>query len=105
MTREYERNSVAPQSPVIQRTPNHINEHCTSVFVMAMGSPEGQRLVLQFGRDAVELADGSTKGDNRVRTIQHTFANLTIDSGEAVRMAEAILKLVKEHAERDNVEP
>ncbi|ETF09789.1 hypothetical protein [Pseudomonas moraviensis] len=100
MTREYERNEVAPQTPVIKRTHNHINEHCTSVFVMAMGSAEGQRLVLQFGRDAVELADGSTRGDNKVQTIQHTFANLTIDSSEAVRMAEAILRLVKEHGER-----
>jgi len=100
MSRDYERNAVAPQSPVIQRTPNHINEHCTSVFVMAMGGPEGQRLVLQFGRDAVELADGSTKGANIVKTVQHTFANLTIDTSEALRMAEAIISLVKEHEER-----
>ena len=105
MSRTYERNEVAPQSPVIQRTPNHINEHCTTVFVLAMGNAEGQRLVLQFGRDAVELADGSTKGANIVKTVQHTFANLTIDSAEAVRMANAILSLVKEHAGRGHVEP
>ncbi|SEC01077.1 hypothetical protein SAMN05216205_1226 [Pseudomonas mohnii] len=95
MTREYERNDVPPQSPVVKRTANHINEHCTAVFVMAMGTPEGQRLVLQFGRDAVELSDGSTRGNSIVSTIQHTFANITIDSSEAVRMAEAILDLAK----------
>lgn len=96
MTREYERNEVAPQSAVIQRTSNHINEHCTTVFVMAMGTSEGQRLVLQFGRDAVELADGSTKGASIVKTVQHTFANVTIDTAEAVRMAKAILNLTKD---------
>lgn len=61
--------------------------------------------MLQFGRDAVELADGSTRGANIVKTVQHTFANLTIDSAEAVRMAEAILRLVEEHNGRGHVEP
>lgn len=95
MSREFERDEVPPQSAVVRRTQNHINEHCSSVFIMAMGTSEGQRLVLQFGRDAVELSDGSTKGKAIVNTIQHTFANITIDSAEAVRMAEAILDLAK----------
>lgn len=90
---ENTREEIAPQAPVIRRTPNHINEHCSSVFVMAMGRPDGTRLVLQFGRDAVELSDGSTKGKNIVTTIQHTFANITIDMDEAVKMAKAILDL------------
>ncbi|KTB90881.1 hypothetical protein AO073_05945 [Pseudomonas syringae ICMP 11293] len=94
MSEGYDKTTVdKAQSPVVKRTANHINEHCTSVIVLSMSNNGGTRIALQFGRDMTELSDGTTRGKNIVNTYQHTFANMTIDAEEAVRMANAILDI------------
>lgn len=101
---EIEGDIMGKQTPVVRRTTNHIYEHCDSVVVLGMKGGKEMRPVLQFGRDVVELLDGSTKGSDNVQATRLTFATMTLERATAKTLADTILRMLADSEESTSEE-